>query len=196
MLTATGLGRRVEQRWLFRGLDLIVDGVVVVRVPSGTGKTTLLRALAWLDVLDEGQLALDGAAPESLGGPAWRRRVTLVPQVPPTLPGRPVEFLERAARFRVGVDDAVAVAEEWRLPREAWERRWAKLSGGERQRILLAMAVAGAPDVLLLDEPTSALDPEATAAVEASLAGRPCVWVTHDPAQAARVADRIVELSP
>jgi UDP-glucose/iron transport system ATP-binding protein len=76
----------------------------------------------------------------------------------------------------------------------------ATLSGGEAQRVSLARALANSPLVLLLDEPTSALDDEAKSQVEALIreiihdVGLTCVVVTHDLAQAARMATRVLML--
>jgi len=73
----------------------------------------------------------------------------------------------------------------------------ANLSGGEAQRVSFARTLANQPEVLLLDEPTSALDEEAKREVEAVIQkinreqGIPCVLVTHDAAQAQRLADRV-----
>jgi UDP-glucose/iron transport system ATP-binding protein len=77
----------------------------------------------------------------------------------------------------------------------------AHLSGGEAQRVSVARALATAPVVLLLDEPTSALDAEAKGEVEKLILtvvkdnGLTCVMVSHDLAQAARTADRVMVLS-
>jgi putative ABC transport system ATP-binding protein len=80
------------------------------------------------------------------------------------------------------------------------ERDVANLSGGEAQRVSLARALANSPVVLLLDEPTSALDDEAKSQVEGLIGeiirdtGLTCVVVTHDFAQAARMAARVMVL--
>ena len=76
------------------------------------------------------------------------------------------------------------------------ERNVAKLSGGEAQRVSVARTLANEPLVLLLDEPTSALDEAAKLEVESSIQrvvrehGLTCVIVTHDVAQAGRLAER------
>jgi phosphate-transporting ATPase len=71
----------------------------------------------------------------------------------------------------------------------------ARLSTGERQRLGLIRALVHHPRILLLDEPTAALDPDATALVENLLAerfaqGTSALWVSHDAAQAKRMAQR------
>jgi putative ABC transport system ATP-binding protein len=79
-------------------------------------------------------------------------------------------------------------------------RNVANLSGGEAQRVSFARTLANAPEVLLLDEPTSALDDDAKAEVEGLMQqivrerGLTCVLITHDMAQAARLAKRALLL--
>jgi ABC-type phosphate transport system ATPase subunit len=77
------------------------------------------------------------------------------------------------------------------------DRDAGRLSVGEQQRVMLARALALEPEVLLLDEPTASLDADATAAVEDALRGLrgvSLVLVTHDPAQAERLAERTIRL--
>lgn len=199
-LVARGLTRSVGGRTLFSGLSIDVGPgeIVAVRGPSGSGKSQLLRCLAWLVGADEGELRLDGRGPSAWGPTRWRAEVTYVAQRPPPLPGCPADHAAAVASLVAqrdrGSDDPVAIAEGWGLPSSAWRRPWRELSGGEQQRAALATVVARRPAILLLDEPTSALDPEAVAAVEQTLAGRAAVWVTHDPAQAERIGARVLEL--
>lgn len=150
-----------------------------------------LRMLAALEK-GEGTLALGGRGLSELGGPGWRTQVLYVPQDPPAFDASGEEVWARlcSLRAREGVRERPALG----LAPELWSRSMAELSGGERQRIVLAMALAVEPVVYLLDEPTSALDEESEALVEAALAGRTCVWVSHSRAQLERVATRVIAL--
>jgi ABC-type iron transport system FetAB ATPase subunit len=200
-LRATSLGRTVEGRTLFDGLDLEISPgeVLAIRGPSGCGKTTLLRALAGLDPLESGAVTLDGRTPEQWGWPCWRAEVRYLAQKVPVFPGRPRDLTGLLGTLKSWahreVVDPVQLALRWQLPAETWDKPWSRLSGGEQQRVMLAITLASAPTVLLLDEPTTGLDPAAAAAVEADLAGRTALWVTHDEQQAARVAGRVLEMS-
>ncbi len=200
-LVAHGIRRRLNDRVLFDDLSFTLEPGRILGVvgPSGCGKTTLLRALAWLDPLDAGTVTLAGRDPRQWGVPAYRGRVTYVPQAPVVYLGTPADHVDEVKTYRGrrgAWTDPRGIASGWGLPIDSWDRRWDELSGGERQRAALAIALAGDPDVLLLDEPTSALDEAATAAVEDDLRGRSCVWVSHDPARLARLADRVIEPAP
>jgi len=206
-LVAEGLRKVVAGRELYSGLDLRLPAgaTLVVRGPSGAGKTQLLRHLSGLDpergpeVEQAGRVTLDGRDPSAWGACAWRVAVSQVPQVVPSLSGTPAQAAARLACLRAQrdreVDDPRALARDLGLAAQLWEQPWSELSVGEAQRALLAIFVARRPGVLLLDEPTAALDPQATRAVEERLRGRSCIWVTHSVEQAERVADDCLELT-
>jgi putative ABC transport system ATP-binding protein len=188
-------------RPVLRNLSLdLAEGATAVVGPSGCGKSTLLRLLNRLADPDAGAVRFRGRDVRSLDPLALRRDVALVPQLPALLPGTVADNLRFAARLaeteidgdvlvRVGLDDSFA------------DRAATRLSVGEQQRAMLARALVQRPSVLLLDEPTSALDPAARDAVEATLRrlraelGLSTVLVTHDPAQAERLADGAVRLA-
>jgi ABC-type Mn2+/Zn2+ transport system ATPase subunit len=137
----------------------------------------------------------------------WRNRVRYVPQVKVDLPGTPKEFIHRIAslkeskRFSLTPGDLIKQArqlvQDWGMDAVvALESEWSTLSGGESQRVILAIALASRPSVLLLDEPTSALDLTSKLHVEQSVInycqtyGTGVLWITHDPEQ----MDRLVTM--
>jgi ATPase subunit of ABC transporter with duplicated ATPase domains len=124
--------------------------------------------------------------------------VCLVPQTAPLWRGTPADLLSAINELkaqRLGKhDDAIQIAARWGLPEDSWQRAFSSLSGGEQKRVLLAIALSRKPTLLLLDEPTAALDETATQKVETSLGHTTAIWVTHDRAQAGRVAHRTLEL--
>ena len=170
--------------------------------PSGAGKSTLLRALAGLErMAGEVRLGEDAWQDAARFAPPHRRAVGFVFQHGALLPHLSVranlEYGRRRARAPAAeLDAAVALLGLEPL----LERSPARLSGGERQRVALGRALATAPALLLLDEPLTGLDAAAKAellpqlrAVLARLAA-PVVYVSHDPAEVTRVADRVLHL--
>jgi putative ABC transport system ATP-binding protein len=160
---------------------------IAVRGPSGAGKTLLLRAIADLDP-NEGSVTLDGILREAMPAPEWRRQVIY-------LAAEPGWWAERVAQHFDDWRQVEALAQRLLLPPSIGAVPVARLSTGERQRLAVLRAVCRSPRVLLLDEPTAALDAAARDAVEVLLderrrGGTAILWVTHDLAQALRVASR------
>jgi ABC-type Fe3+/spermidine/putrescine transport system ATPase subunit/ABC-type sulfate transport system permease component len=162
--------------------------------PSGSGKSVTLRVLAGLLGPGAGTVTYAGVdvsrtAPE-------QRRLGYVPQGFGLMPGRTVW---QQAVFGVHADPARAA---WWLQTlhldGLLDRLPDQLSGGQRQRVSLARALAGDPEVVLLDEPFAALDAPVRAELRRELrrlqrdANLSTVIVTHDPEEAAMLADEIV----
>ncbi len=205
---------RADELQLSLGKKRILEGVTLhlragcclrVAGPSGGGKTTLLRALAWLIPLAGGTLTLRGRTPAAMGYPQWRNQVMYLPQRPVMFDGSCLSNLQRAHGYRhceVRYDARRAqalLATVGLAGLLANDRNARELSGGEQQRLQLVRALSLKPAVLLLDEPTASLGPEHTAAVETLLAvhlrdGGATVLVTHDEAQAGRLAGELVVL--
>lgn len=169
---------------------------------SGSGKSLTLRAI--LDLLPRG-IAQTGGRIE-VGG-----RVGMIFQDPlssldPMMPvGRQVAEVCRATQRTSRAAARARVLELFaavRLPEpETLTARYPhQLSGGQRQRVLLALALAGDPDILLCDEPTTALDVTVQHEVLALLAdlrrsrGLSLLFVSHDLAVVSQVCDRVVVL--
>jgi molybdate transport system ATP-binding protein len=190
-------------------LDVNEEAVVAVVGPNGAGKTTLLRALAGLVAIDRGRVVVDGIVVEDAAGrvrlPPEHRRFGVVFQEPRLFANlttlENVAFGLRAVGAPRG--EARAKALSW-LERvglaELAGRRPRELSGGQAQRVALARALATEPAVLLLDEPLAAVDASARAELRHALRDElrrypgARLIVTHDPIEAAALADRLVVL--
>ena len=168
--------------------------------PSGSGKSTVLRLLNRLAEPDSGTIRCRGEDVRQRDPRELRREVCLVPQLPALVEGTVADNVEFAAGFAGREPDVGRLLGLSGLAPEYAGREGAKLSVGEQQRVMLARALALEPRVLLLDEPTSALDEDARGAVEATLRDLcerleiASVVVTHDPAQARRLADWVVRI--
>jgi putative ABC transport system ATP-binding protein len=182
---------------VLHGLSLVIEsGSTAVLGPSGSGKSTLLRLLNRLADPDEGSVRFHGEDVRGLDPLELRRRAVLVPQLPAPLPGSVAENVRFGPALRGEDVDAAKPLGLAGLDSSYAERDAARLSVGEQQRVMLARALALDPEVLLLDEPTAALDERAKQGVEDTLAGLRCstVLVTHERAQAERLAQRVLEL--
>jgi phosphate transport system ATP-binding protein len=179
--------------------------------PSGCGKTTLLRTLNRLTELTpsaarSGEVLLDGEDIHDLADTTLRARVAMVFQQPNPFPMSIFDNVAFALREQSRkrprrreleplVIDALRRAGLYDEVRDELDRPALRLSGGQQQRLCIARAIALRPEVLLMDEPCSALDPISTGVIE-ELIGElrrdlAVVIVTHNLAQARRVADKV-----
>ncbi len=164
----------------------LADGeVVAITGSSGSGKSVLLRAIADLDP-NTGAARTQSGARGGMLAPDWRRKVAYLPAESGWWADTVSEHFKQPETADLASLGLAPEAMGWEV---------ARLSSGERQRLAFLRLLEHAPDVLLLDEPTAPLDAENTALFEARLkrciaVGVSVILVTHDPAQAARIADR------
>ena len=145
----------------------IGDGVTGFLGPNGAGKTTLLRMLATVLAPDRGQLRLLGEDPRSHQGRlAIRRRLGYFPQEPGYyLNLSAFDFVDYIAILKEMTDRRTRRAEVLRVLdlvdlSAVRHKKIRSLSGGMRRRVVVAQALLGDPNLLVLDEPTVGLDPE------------------------------------
>lgn len=185
-------------------LDLAEGEFVCFLGPSGCGKTTLLRLVAGLEVLDEGEILLEG---DDLAGlPARKRNFGVVFQSYSLFPNMTVARniaygLECRKWERARIEARVAeMLDVVHLGQHA-DKLPHELSGGMQQRVALARALAPEPAVLLLDEPLSALDAKVRESLRGEIRelqqrlGITTIMVTHDQDEAMEMADRIVVMN-
>ncbi len=176
--------------------------VLAILGPSGAGKSTLLRLINKLDEPTAGAVLLAGEDTAAMPSRELRRRIGMVMQQAYLFPGTVAENVQFGPAQRGAPLSGAEIEDLLGSVGLAGcsGRDPLTLSGGEAQRLAITRALANRPEVLLLDEPTSALDAEAKRGVEEVLArlirerGLTCLWVTHDSAQASKVADRVLRL--
>ena len=210
MLEIRNLRKAFGPLQVLKGIDLDVNkgDVVAILGSSGSGKTTMLRCLNFLERADAGTMDFDGRRIELHRAThaeinALRRRTGFVFQnynlfanktalqnvtegliIARKMPRRTAEELAHAQLVQVGMDDRA-------------DYYPSQLSGGQQQRVAIARAMAADPEILYFDEPTSALDPELTGEVLAVMRqlareGRTMLVVTHEMDFARHVANRVV----
>ena len=173
-------------------------GITAVFGPSGSGKSTLLRLCNRLEVPTSGRVSFRGADIAGLDPLRLRRQVGMCFQRPTPFPGTVADNL------RVADPEASQAQMQDVLARVALTGSWLErdataLSGGEAQRMCLARTLIARPEVLLLDEPTSSEDAAAARVIEHAVreladTGLSALWVSHDAAQVARIADRVLRI--
>ena len=204
VLVTDHVGRSVGEFKLVDDVSVEVAAGEVLAVvgPSGSGKSSFLRLLNRLDEPTSGTVFFEDIDYRQIPPRELRRKIGMVTQRPFLFPGSVFQNVSFGPQQR-GEAFSDKQAEEL-LTRVGLggygSRDVANLSGGEAQRVSLARALANSPVVLLLDEPTSALDEQAKAGVESLIQDiirethLTCILVTHDNAQAARIASRVMML--
>ena len=209
-LIAANIGVSRGGRIILRDIELRATNGEFIAVigPNGAGKSTLLSALAGLLPPDRGSIGLDGRALASVRASELARRRAYLPQDPRCEWPISVERLVGLGLTPVlPVFGGFSPAQESRIAQvlrdcdllEQRHQAATTLSGGEFARAMLARALVGDPDILIVDEPTEGLDPrhriEAAHRLRAlSSEGKLVIASVHDLTLAARYATRIVAL--
>lgn len=187
---------------VIKGIDLEVrDGEFMVFVgPSGCGKTTLMRMIAGLEDISEGELSIGGRLANDL--PASQRGVAMVFQSYALYPHMTVAenmgfSLKMAGLSKDQIRAQVGRAAEILQIAHLLDRTPKALSGGQRQRVAIGRAIVRKPDVFLFDEPLSNLDAGLRVQMRVELTklhqalGSTMIYVTHDQTEAMTMGDRI-----
>lgn len=208
-LSAINLGRKIHSQWVWRGVNLgLSPGVCMGLVgATGTGKTLLLRTLAGLDPVDEGEIKLGNRPLTECYMPEYRSFVIYLHQRPILLEGTVETNLKSVYTLSVHRQKSYNSqrVENWLLDLgrspNFLQQSAQNLSGGETQLVALIRALQLDPLVLLLDEPTASLDPRTTEQVESLIQRwltenpeRACIWTSHDSKQLHRVTQVQQEL--
>ena len=197
-------------------IDIARQEVLAMIGPSGCGKSTFLRCLNRMnDTIPSarvtGSILLDGRDiyDRKQDVVQLRARVGMVFQKPNPFPKSIYENVAYGPRIhglaadRVELDEIVHTSLQraglWDEVKDRLSQPATSLSGGQQQRLCIARTIAVNPEVILMDEPFSALDPVTREDMQdlasTMLADRAVLLVTHDPAEACHMADRIYVLS-
>lgn len=138
-------GRKILDRV---SLQVHAGEIVTVIGPNGAGKTTLLKVLLGIYSTPEGQV--------------WRQPGIRLGYVPQTIPIDPIMPLTVDRFMRLGTKryspDTLQEALELTGVAHLHQAQVHRLSGGEFKRMVLARAMLGQPDLLVLDEPVQGVD--------------------------------------
>ncbi len=210
LLAATNVTVRRNERVLLDGLSFEAQAgnLIAVVGANGAGKSTLLSVVAGIGRPSCGQVTLNGTPLQMLGGVGLARRRAYLPQNPRCEWPIPVErlvalgltpvlpaFGDLPDSLQPRIDAALSACDLLSLRSQAATT----LSGGELARAMLARALVGEPEVLIVDEPTAGLDPRHTLEAMSRLRavadnGKLVIAAIHDLTLAARYATRVLAL--
>ncbi len=210
MITLSNIHKRFGDAEVLKGIDITINQgeIIVIIGSSGTGKSTLLRCVNFLEQADQGTITIDDVSVDTQKHTkaevlALRRKTGFVFQ-------NYALFAHLTARQNIA--EGLITVRGWKkdqaLPRaqqilediglgDRGDSYPAALSGGQQQRVGIGRAMALQPELLLFDEPTSALDPEWVGEVlglmkKLATQHQTMLVVTHEMQFAKEVADRVI----
>ncbi|MEQ6389602.1 amino acid ABC transporter ATP-binding protein [Bacillaceae bacterium S4-13-58] len=204
MIRIEKLNKSFGDLHVLKDIDFTVheSDVVVLIGASGSGKSTMLRCINFLEMKDDGNIIIEdnNIDPKNENLNKVRERVGMVFQHFNLFPHKTViENVIEAPVHVKKIPKEEALEEGRELLKKVGladkENEYpSRLSGGQKQRVAIARALAMKPDIMLFDEPTSALDPELVGEVlatmkELAMEGMTMIVVTHEMGFAREVAD-------
>ena len=210
MIQIRDMKKRFQSLQVLDGISLDIQKGEVIGIigPSGTGKSTFLRCINYLEKPDEGKISFDGQTFDykSMNGKAvveLRKKTGMVFQQfnlfqRKTVLGNVMEGLTVVQKMPKEQAKELAIEELKKVKMSDRLNYYPRhLSGGQQQRVAIARALAMKPELLLLDEPTSALDPELVGEVLETIRtiaaeGNTMLLVSHEMEFIRNVSDRVV----
>jgi lipooligosaccharide transport system ATP-binding protein len=203
VIAAAGLTKRYGAVEAVKAIGFDVERAHCVGLlgPNGAGKTTTMRMIMGLTAVSAGTLKVFGVPVGDLTR-AERARIGLVPQDNNLDPDLSVaENLQVYGRyFGLGAEIVATRQTELLAFMQLTDRAAARvmqLSGGMKRRLVIARALIGDPELVVLDEPTTGLDPQARVLIwtrlqELKRRGVTLLLTTHYMDEAQRLCDRII----
>jgi len=153
-------------RFLNSDMNLKPNGVHLIKGRSGTGKSTLLRAIARLHPAESGDIFFKGSKSDSIKPMRWRKKICYLAQTPVMFPGTVLDNLQIPKKFHIcesknfKMDETIGLLEMVDIPENMLKNPAGGLSGGEAARVAVVRALLCEPEVILADEITAPLDEE------------------------------------
>ena len=205
-LTVAGVSKYFGDTMVLENINFSVDEdeIVVLLGASGSGKTTILRIIAGLEMPDSGKVILHGR--DVTSQPARLRGTGVIFQSYALFPKMTVrQNIGYGLRIRRTKKKDIATAVEGLIELvhlgEHADKYPSQLSGGQQQRVAIARALSYKPEVLLFDEPFGALDAQIRTRLRLEIRALlkkikvPSIFITHDQEEALELADRIAVLN-
>ena len=201
MIKINELHKRFGKLFVLNGIDIDIatgDRIALIG-QNGAGKTTLIRVILG-QYLCQGEITVLGKNPRQHRVEILNK-IGFVPQLPPPIQMTVEELISFSASVSADTkrDDIYQKASDLGLDAvENKKKPFQKLSGGMKQKLLIALALAKKPEILIMDEPAANLDPQGRQAfflqLIRSLEGTTMILSSHRVDEVINLINRIVEM--